>query len=266
MHMPKKPRKLAMDGDILAYRASSSVQKDIDWGDGLYTCHAYLKDAVAQFKELLDDILIKINSLDGQSYDYGDMAFFFSDSEGNFRKYYNPDYKSNRKNSRKPTCYRGLIDYIKANYYTADIVSHLEADDQLGIYATNPANKNPIIVSMDKDFKTVPCVYYDFNRDVYNDSTHTWVYWTAFQALLGDTTDCYRGCPTYGKVKAQKYLNVEDSPEETWGKVLKAFEEQGLPKDDAVMQATMAHILNFNDLERFTLGDIPPLYNPYQVV
>ena len=27
--------KLLIDGDILAYKASSSVQKDIDWGDGL---------------------------------------------------------------------------------------------------------------------------------------------------------------------------------------------------------------------------------------
>ena len=45
-----------IDGDLLAYKASSAVQKDIYWGDGLYTCHAYLDDAIDQFKELMGDI------------------------------------------------------------------------------------------------------------------------------------------------------------------------------------------------------------------
>lgn len=252
---------LAIDGDIIAFRAASSVQKDICWGGGLYTCHAYLKDAIEQFNIIIDTILERINEQCDTHYDKGSMLFFFSDSEGNFRKYYNPDYKSNRKNSRKPTCYRGLVDYIRANFFTADVIPHLEADDQIGIYVTNPANKSPMIVSMDKDFKTIPCAYYDFNKDeIYPSTKVSAEYYTAFQTLIGDATDGYKGCPTFGKVKAAKYL--QENLEDIWGAVLKAYEEQGLTKDDMILQATMAHILTFDDLERFNLGEIPPMFIP----
>jgi 5'-3' exonuclease len=92
--------KLLIDGDILAYKASSSVQKDIDWGDGLWTCHAYLEDAVEQFRNLLDNILFALKETTLEDYSISDMMFFFSD-EDNFRKHYLPEYKSNRRNSRK---------------------------------------------------------------------------------------------------------------------------------------------------------------------
>ena len=70
--------KLLIDGDILAYKASSSVQKDIDWGDGLFTCHAYLEDAIEQFRNLLDNILFALKETTLEDYSISDMIFFFS--------------------------------------------------------------------------------------------------------------------------------------------------------------------------------------------
>lgn len=67
--------KLLIDGDILAYKASSSVQKDIDWGDGLWTCHAYLEDAIEQFRNLLDNILFVLKETTLEDYSISDMMF-----------------------------------------------------------------------------------------------------------------------------------------------------------------------------------------------
>lgn len=50
-----------VDGDILAFKASSAVQKDIDWGDGLWTCHAEVDDAWDYFTDMLIAIDEKLN-------------------------------------------------------------------------------------------------------------------------------------------------------------------------------------------------------------
>ena len=83
-----------IDGDLLAYKASSAVQKDIYWGDGLYTCHAYLDDAIDQFEEIIGGIkgILKTN----HNVEMNDYSFVFSDPNDNFRKHLMPDYKNNR--------------------------------------------------------------------------------------------------------------------------------------------------------------------------
>lgn len=253
--------KLLIDGDILAYKASSSVQKDIDWGDGLWTCHAYLEDAIEQFKNLLDGILFAIKETTLEDYSISDMMFFFSD-EDNFRKHYLPAYKSNRKNIRKPTCYKALVEWVYNNheYTVVKPIKYLEADDVIGIYATT--YKDTIIVSMDKDFKTIPSKFFDFGRGEFKDITEDESkYWLMYQTLIGDTTDGYKGCPTYGPVKAKKLLDA--TPVESyWDAVVKAYEKQGLTEDDAILQCTMARILHKEDFLRFTEGELPPLFNP----
>ncbi len=344
---------LLIDGDIIAYKASSSVQKDIDWGDGLFTCHAYLDDAIDQFKVILDGILEGIYENILYKYSTADMLFFFSDKD-NFRKHYLPDYKSNRKNTRKPTCYNALVEWILYKYSTADMlfffsdkdnfrkhylpdyksnrkntrkptcynalvewiyntykcvkpIKYLEADDLIGIYATS--YENPIIISMDKDFKTIPAKFFDFGRGEFKviskDEADYWHmyqtlvgdataiiismdkdfktipakffdfgrgefkviskdeadYWHMYQTLVGDATDGYKGCPSYGPVKAKKLLLSVPS-DNYWGAVVNAYNEQGLTKDDAILQATMARILRKDDFHRFTEGDLPPLWSP----
>lgn len=253
---------LLIDGDILAYKASSSVQKDIDWGDGLFTCHAFLEDAIEQFKVLLDGILEGLSKHTKEEYKVSDMKFFFSDSD-NFRKHYNPEYKSNRKNSRKPVCYKALVEWIKSNkeYNIAKTYKYLEADDSIGIYATLNKGKC-IIISMDKDFKTIPSKFFDFGRNMFTEISEKEAnYWLLYQTLVGDITDGYKGCPSYGPIKADRLLkSTPDS--KLWATVVGAFKKQGLTEEDAILQATMAHILRVDDTKRFTYGELPPLFNP----
>lgn len=240
---------ILLDTDILCYRAASSVQKDIDWGDGLYTCHAYLSDA----EDVLADTLNAIKGeLEDMGYKNNFYIFCLSDKE-NFRKTLNPSYKSNRANHRKPTCYYGLIDSLKKSIDPSKsaILSHkgLEGDDTIGIAATGYAKRNPdgdvLIVSMDKDFKTIPCDFYNFkSKDMYNNSLQLLNAFnnTIYQVLTGDITDGYKGAKGYGKKTASKLIDQHKSnPEELWKHVVdKAFKGD---EEEALLQYRMAHIL-----------------------
>ena len=128
-------KNILIDGDILVYQSSSAVQKDIDWGDGLFTCHAFLEDAQDTFILSLRSI-IKDMTEKGYADENSKYIFAFSDSI-NFRKELNPSYKSNRKNTRKPTCYYALRDSIKELEGIPEITTvtldNLEGDDTLGV-------------------------------------------------------------------------------------------------------------------------------------
>lgn len=251
---------LLIDGDIIAYKASSAVQKDIDWGEGLWTCHAYLEDAIDQFTSILDGILEGMYEHTLDEYSTDDMLFFFSDKD-NFRKHYLPDYKSNRKNIRKPTCYNALVEWAFYRYKRIKPIKYLEADDLIGIYAT--INEDSIIVSMDKDFKTIPGKFYDFGRGEFKTiSKKEADYWHMYQTLVGDITDGYKGCPSYGPVKANKLLHSVPVDKSLWETVVEAYVKQGLTEDDAILQATMSRILRKEDFERFNEGELPPLWSP----
>lgn len=246
-----------LDADILCYRASSAVQKDIDWGDGLYTCHAYLSDAQETLYSMMESIEEKL-----KSYGYGldkplDYVFCFS-GDNNFRKSINRTYKSNRSNTRKPTCYKALVDSVKESTKDTNRGSwkeepNIECDDLIGIIGTSC---DSIIVSNDKDFKTIPCNYLNFitgdlynNKDQYNNAFNNIMY----QTMVGDLTDGYKGAKGYGDKKAKSLISAhKDNPKELWDSVVKeAFKGN---YDEAMLNYRMAHILwhdeyNFNNQE-----------------
>lgn len=238
-------KRLLIDGDIIAYQASSSVQRDINWGDDLWTCHAFLSDAQQQFNNIIDEILNR----DVFVADDYDIIYAFSDAN-NFRKDLNPTYKENRVNKRKPTCYKALVDSIKQKYNTVTL-PNIEGDDVLGILATDP-EYDSIIVSLDKDMKTLPCKFYNFGKDELITITEDRAkYWHMYQTLIGDTTDGYSGCPKYGPVKASKLLDETD-PQDYWKVVVDAFKKQGMTEEDALLQARMAYILHKGDYDEET--------------
>ena len=96
METKELPNRILIDGDIFAFRCSSAVQKDINWGNGLWTCHAYLDEAVDYLKvytkTVFDALLNKIKiDLDNTK-----IIYCFSDPNGNnFRKIINHNYKYN---------------------------------------------------------------------------------------------------------------------------------------------------------------------------
>lgn len=232
---------LLIDGDIVAYEAASAVEQEIDWGDDLWTLHSKLDEA----KPLVE------NKLRGwQDRFDADLVIAFSDS-ANFRKDIYPDYKGNRKSKRKPIAYKQLKRWIEEQWTTYQRPG-LEGDDVLGILATHPTliGGQKIIVSIDKDMKTVPGYCWNPEKDeqpVYisgEDADRHHLY----QTLTGDTTDGYPGLPGYGPVKAQKLLDSVPVVDR-WAAVVAAYEKAGLTEADALVQARCARILRHTDYD-----------------
>ena len=224
-----------IDGDIYAYKASSSVQKDIYWGDGLWTCHSYEEDAIEVFETIVEEIQY---SLANHGVQCSSLLFAFSDPDENFRKTIDPNYKANRIGNRKPVCYNGLVDWIKNNY---EAISYkgLEADDCLGL----STNNDTVIVSDDKDFKTVPGRFLRFSEDeLYIIDKETADKNLLIQALMGDKVDGYSGCPTMGPVKAARLINGTKK-EDLWKTYVQQFLNQGLTEQDAYHSVCLARIL-----------------------
>ena len=241
-------KRIFIDADILCYRSSSAAQKDIDWGDGLYTCHAYLSDAEEVLFNTLQDIEDKLH---GYGYDIDkDYRWIFCFSgKNNFRKNINTEYKSNRVNHRKPTCYYALVESLKSSLSGDRCIwmeeDGLEGDDLIGILATFNSNDDNIIVSMDKDFKTIPCDYLNFSTG--ERYSNNWMYLNAFynimyQTMKGDVVDGYKGAKGYGDKKAMSLIKeYENKPLELWNAVVKEAFKDNL--EEALMNYRMAHLL-----------------------
>lgn len=131
----------------------------------------------------------------------------------------------------------------------------LEADDIMGIWQTNGRLGDTIIVSEDKDMKTIPGKLYR-QGELIEVSELEADYNHLFQTLLGDATDGYSGCPGVGAVGANKLLSGNPS----WPTVVKAYEAKGLTEDDALTQARLARILRSSDWN--SVSKTPILWSP----
>lgn len=228
---------ILIDGDILCYTVSAAVEKPVDWGNDFWTLHSDFAEA----KQRIDvDIVEFVETLGGTSF-----TVCLSDSQ-NFRKSIYPEYKANRANVRKPVVFSALRDYL---IETWDCVfwPRLEADDVMGILATT--KKDSVIVSADKDLRTVPGRVYNPSKpdlgtievtEAEADRNHL------IQTLTGDRTDGYPGCPGIGPARAEKIVDGG------WEAVVEAFVKAGLNETVALTQARMAHILRKGEYNRKT--------------
>lgn len=224
-------KKLFIDADMPLYSVAFSVEEPVDWGDDLWTLHADL----GQARDLFQLWVQKVQ----QELKCDDVVLCLSDKE-NWRKDLDSEYKANRAKTRKPVIFRPLRDWVISRY-DAMIVPWLEADDLLGIHA----NKTNILVSGDKDLRTVPGRH--FNPDRPNEGVVTVTpeeghYNHMIQTLTGDSVDNYKGCPGVGKKTAEKLL-AGLSPDEYWPAVLEKFLKAGETEEYALLQARLAFIL-----------------------
>ena len=179
------------------------------------------------------------------------MILFFT-TPNNFRKKILPEYKGNR-NRKKPCGFKRVINKLKKEYKVIAIDT-LEADDALGIYATKyPGN---IIVSPDKDMRQIPGKLYDFKETV-DITPEEGARWHLTQAMAGDNTDGYAGCPNIGIKRA---TSIFEEKGYTWKAVEETFVEKGLTEADALVNARLARILTTDDFNHDTKQ--PILWTP----
>ena len=225
-----------IDGDMVAYRAAFLAETEVKWNDQYWTLHSdpskMQVEAVRHVEELMDH----------SNCDSVELSF---SSKTNFRRELNPLYKSNRKDKRKPLGLGELRDWMTKEWKTHTI-KDLEADDVIGILASAP-NNNYIAVSGDKDFKTIPCKFYDYTRSQFHDITPEEANFTHLcQTLAGDPTDGYAGLKGFGMITAKKYLDKHGA---TWKSVVTAYEDKGSNKTEALLNARMAYILRHGDYD-----------------
>ena len=234
--------KILLDADMLIFRACSAAETPINWGGDLWTLHADAAEAKGAVDDMVQTIVDKVLN----HYDYKgeyEIVMCLSDTE-NFRKTILPTYKLNRASKRKPICYPSVKEWVEENFTTCQIPT-LEADDCVGILATTP-NTKAVVVSGDKDFKTIPARFYNFLSDTYYETTTKEAdYYHLFQTLVGDTADNYKGCPGCGAVGAKKLLD----PAPTWETVVNAFAKKNISEGEALTQARVARILRYEDYD-----------------
>ncbi len=244
-------RTLLIDADVVAYNAAASCEVATHWGDGYWTWHCDENEVRAAVLDIIDRYM---DELQGTS-----AKLCLTDSEGNFRFGVLPSYKGNRKGTKKPLVLKAIKQWL-IDEHGAYFRPGLEGDDCMGILATgNMIKGEKVIVSIDKDMKTIPGLFCHRIEDgVMEISEAEADYWHLYQTLTGDTTDGYAGCPGVGPKKAEAVL--EDPLYGRWDAVVKAYAKAGLSEADALQQARVARILRASDYD-FKKKE-PILWNP----
>lgn len=219
------------------------METPTDWGNDFWTLHCdfgrckdSLDTQVQGYKDNLnaDDIVIALSP------------------PKNYRYRIYPQYKSNRTGKRKPMCYGAMKGYIKDNYKTFERPD-IEADDVMGILSTSEKiiKGEKVIVSMDKDLKTIPGLICDMRTyDIYEVTEAEANYRHMYQTLIGDTSDGYPGCPGVGPKTAEKLLEATDGTYETmWSVVVEQFTKKGLGEEMALTMARLARICRRDDYD-----------------
>ena len=272
----KQPKLGLFDLDIFVFQAAAACTQPVTLING----ETFI------FKAMNADSAIKVvrSRIDAVAADLKlDKMVLCITDKINWRLQVLPTYKGNRKNSDKP---EGL-DYIKnalREHYEVILMDTLEADDVMGILATSDTyhpEYRKIIISEDKDMKTIPCWLYNPAKDFsawevteeYANNFHL------MQTLAGDTTDGYDGCPSIGMATAEDVLKEQimfESYEHTfksgarkgvsetrwrkvdstspWDTVISCYRKAGLNEHSAIIQAQVARIcrdteFNFNTKE-----------------
>ena len=225
--------KLLIDADYIVYKSCAAAETEVDFGDDVILVTSNYSDAYsATCREL--------TKLRDQFGSFSTLILFFSDTK-NFRKKILTSYKGHR-NRKKPCGYKRVISQLKTEFEVI-IMPTLEADDAMGIYATqNPGN---IIVSPDKDMKQIPGDIYNLDER-FTITREQGAKWHLIQTLAGDQTDGYGGVPGIGVKRAEVLFNKKGY---TWKTVVEAFEDKDLTEEDALVNARLAKILTVDDYD-----------------
>lgn len=265
---------LLIDADIIAYQSSASRQRTYDWGDTGQSISADLDEMKEAAENEIEHLIKVLNATD--------VIICLSDEIDNFRTEVDPSYKQNRAGSERPVQLYEMKEWMAAEW-PSKMMPRLEADDVMGILATEPHEGKRIIVSDDKDMQTVPCHFYrpcrnrekikkdnEGLRTISPEEAERFMLW---QVLVGDATDGYPGCPGIGPGSADAILDgrgfenyvhtFKSGPRkgqeevrwrkvdglDRWAAIVSAYEKAGLTEADAIVQANLARILKDGDID-----------------
>jgi 5'-3' exonuclease len=232
--------KFLVDADIVAFKAATAAEQPTNWGDGLWTLHAYEQDAMEYCLNYFADLSENL----GEGY----ISLYLT-GKNNWRKNLLPTYKANRADKRKPMLLEFLRNWMQSQF-NAIILEGFEADDLLGITATS-SKEECIIVSEDKDLKTIPGKLFNPAKDTKPITITEFEadYNHMLQTLCGDATDGYSGCPSIGPKTAEKILADCATSADLWDATLATFKKKKLSEEVALIQAQVARICRSSEFD-----------------
>jgi 5'-3' exonuclease len=237
---------MLLDGDQFLHRACAAVERDVKWDD---ENHVLVSNEVEAWEVVEGSVKKTL-----EHFGHEEHVLCLSDTgTQDFRKdLVDPTYKAHRQGTRKPLCFADLKQKMLRELKCRSVPG-LEADDVMGILATKPGDHERIIVSRDKDMRTIPTKVWTGDK-FYNVSEVEADYFHLYQTLVGDTSDGYKGCPGIGPKKAEKLLqDAIDANSHlydahcAWTAVVAAYVKAGLTEADALRQARLARILRWSD-------------------
>ena len=237
---------LLIDADWLVYSSCCAAEEDTRWNEWQHQLTSDVRDCIGIFESRLE-VFKNIAE------DKHDVVMCFT-SYPTFRHEIFPEYKMNRIGKRKPLALKHTIEIIKQEY---ECVSYpnLEGDDVLGLLATNGQYKNPIIVSVDKDMKTIPCKLIRDDEILHITEKKANRHWFEM-SLAGDSGDNIYGIKGMGMVTASKTLaDTPDTTDALWSKVQETYTKKGYTIADAILNARLTRILRDGDYN-FQTGEV----------
>ncbi|WP_432473720.1 hypothetical protein [Amphritea sp. HPY] len=275
--MSDKPIAILLDGDVFTYQGASAAEYVHNFGS-TYHLMADMEDAQRHVRnniaQVVSDTKAKkvINTLSCPSRHY-------------WRHDVLPDYKGSRNKTygvSGPICLGDLKDW-SADQWETYRWKNMEADDVMGILATDPTflpEYTKVIVSIDKDMKTIPDVHiYNPDKDYqpwFNPAADAEKFFMS-QAIGGDTTDGYSGCkgtsvegagaflgdPWFweqyehifksGKRKGEAEMRYRKSESRgLWADIVSLYSKAGQTEQDAIVNAQVARICRHTDYDQST--------------
>ena len=246
--------KAYIDVELFTYRHACANEYEYELCDGIWSYDCRINDA----KFGVD---AEIQRLDKLLPDY-EMVMALGSST-NFRYSIEPSYKSNRRKYRRPAGYAKLREWISETWPIVTF-QNLEADDAIGV----SVRKNDVIVSGDKDLKTIPGLHLIDDNIVRVTEREADMHFYK-QILVGDRADNFFGCPGIGDqnklFKTEEWLNAK-STFDLW-KIVKREYDKAEKKDpgnvpDPWATGRLARILRQHE---YFSGDIvywqPPTFD-----
>lgn len=175
-------------------------------------------------------------------------------------------YKGFREFLEKPKHLKACRDLLILEY-DALVSDGCEADDELGIGATDPRQKS-FIATIDKDLDQVPGWKFNWVKDsVYNVSPRQADFNFYTQLLTGDRTDDIPGLEGVGPVAAATILDGAASSSDLFGRVWAAYRDRsGKKLEDAwnymLEQASLVFVSRY---KQSTFGYWRPPYIPDEI-
>lgn len=285
---------LLIDGDVIAFSAAAAVQRQYRDHWGYHWPFASEAEGEACVENMLWNLKQGLKAKDAK----GPCTFevYLSDPKENWRRSVDPNYKTNRVGPR-PMLLDHLKDYLREKH-GAVWWEGLEADDVLSLRMTAPRRPmgritseteglygdelRLVCVGRDKDFKTIPGLHHSIRMDigasgqylVRSISKAEADRFHLMQALAGDATDGFKGCPGIGLPRAEKIIanpvrlvpqeGVKTRGVDKGGKVTRWFEEptndywacivshyrkQGLTEKHALITARLARLLRYGEYD-----------------